>query len=107
MEWLRKRMAMKVKHIDALELKGYMNDKTVKRQYIDVRSPEEFRQKSIKGFKNIPLQLLFFRMNEISKDAEVVLICASGARSMQAARTLNQNGYDQVINVRGGMMYVS
>jgi len=42
------------------------------------------------------------RANEAPKDRDVLLICQSGHRSMQAARLLRQRGLTRVTNVTGG-----
>lgn len=99
----KKLTAPKVTMITKNQLNELMLDKKNKRSYIDVRTAEEFNQKKIKGFKNIPLQLLNKRTNEIDKASPVVLLCASGSRSMQAARILSKLGYSDLINVRGGI----
>lgn len=99
----KKLTAPKVTMITRNQLDELMKDKKIKRTYIDVRTPEEFNQKKIKGFKNIPLQTLNKRINEIDKDSQIVLLCASGSRSMQAARILSKIGYNDLINVRGGI----
>ncbi len=69
---------------------------------IDVRSPGEFRDGSYPGAVNIPLATLPARMMELApKDKPIVLYCASGARSGQAARILKQAGFTDVVNAGG------
>ncbi len=69
---------------------------------IDVRSPAEFSDGAYKGAVNIPLTLLPLRMQELEpKDRPIVLYCASGARSGQAARLLKKAGFSDVINAGG------
>lgn len=99
----KKMTAPKVDTISGSEINGLLNDKSVKRQFIDVRTAGEFNSNKIKGFKNIPLQTISKRLAEISKETPIVLICASGHRSMQAAKVLKKAGYDNIINVKGGM----
>lgn len=49
---------------------------------IDVRTAKEAKEKPIfKNSKNIPLQELGQRMNEIPKDKPIIVNCASGYRS--------------------------
>jgi rhodanese-related sulfurtransferase len=90
-----------VRNISTNELKAEIekNDK----QFIDVRTPTEFRANHIRGFKNIPLHELKQRVHELSKDKEVVVICQSGIRSNQASKLLKKLGFSQVTNVKGGM----
>ncbi|GGM19328.1 sulfurtransferase [Paraliobacillus quinghaiensis] len=91
-----------VQTISTAKLKNELKDK--KKQFIDVRTPNEFKGNKIKEFKNVPLhQLKQKAEKEINKEKEVVVICQSGMRSQQACKQLKKLGYDQVTNVKGGM----
>jgi phage shock protein E len=68
---------------------------------IDVRSPQEFAGPSYPKAKNIPLDDLPSRMGELPKDKPIVLYCASGARSAQAARMLKKAGFADVVSAGG------
>jgi phage shock protein E len=69
---------------------------------VDVRTPGEFADEAYPKAKNIPLAVLSARMNELEpKDRPIVLYCASGARSAQAARLLKQAGFTDVVNAGG------
>ena len=64
---------------------------------IDVRSPGEFAGGHIKGAKNIPLNEIGAKINEIKKlNKPVIACCASGMRSSQATSILKQNGIDAI-----------
>lgn len=64
---------------------------------IDVRSPGEFSGGHIKGSKNIPLNKINAKINEIKKlNKPVIACCASGMRSSQATSILKQNGIDAI-----------
>lgn len=69
---------------------------------IDVREDWEYRGGHARGAKNIPLSQLSQRVQEIPEDREVLLICQSGHRSMQAAHFLQHHGRNNVVNVTGG-----
>jgi len=69
---------------------------------IDVRQPEEVATGIIPGAINIPLGLLEFRMHELDKKKEYVIVCQAGGRSMRASQFLASQGF-QVINMNGGM----
>ena len=43
-------------------------------------------------------------MGELDPEKEVVVYCRSGARSEQVARYLMQNGFEHVLNLRGGVL---
>lgn len=70
---------------------------------IDVRETNEVAAGKIPGVVNIPLGLLEFRMNELDKSKEYIMICRSGGRSGQATRFLENQGYN-VTNMDGGML---
>ncbi|MFJ7832462.1 rhodanese-like domain-containing protein [Peribacillus sp. NPDC097197] len=90
-----------IKQITTIELRTQLNNKS--KQYIDVRTPNEFRGNHIKGFKNIPLYELQNRVKELSKDQEVFVICQSGMRSSKASKLLKKMGFKEITNVKGGM----
>ena len=90
-------------NINVVELKEKMESKPANVMYLDVRTPMEFKSKNIKGFKNIPVDQIPNRLKDLPKDKEIVIICQSGARSSSAVRFLKKNGYENIINVSGGM----
>ena len=70
---------------------------------IDVRSPSEYASGHIDGARNIPLDQIGSRTNDVGrKDAPVVVYCRSGMRSAQAKSKLEAAGFTQVYNL-GGM----
>jgi rhodanese-related sulfurtransferase len=70
---------------------------------LDVRQPEEFRSGHIPGAKLIPLGELRTRFNELPKNQEIICICHSGNRSLNAARQLTGAGY-KTSSLNGGMI---
>ncbi len=90
-----------VNQITTGELRKVIKDKD--KQFVDVRTVDEFRGNKISGFKNIPLNELKEKGNSLNKDKEVVVICQSGMRSSQACRLLKKMGFKEVTNVKGGM----
>ncbi len=69
---------------------------------IDVREVGEFSRGHAKGARNVPLSQFNRRFKEIPTNKDVLLICQSGNRSMQAANMLKAQGYERVTNVSGG-----
>jgi rhodanese-related sulfurtransferase len=43
------------------------------------------------------------RLDEVPRDGEVVVVCRMGGRSGQVVAYLMQHGYDNVVNLDGGM----
>ena len=70
---------------------------------IDVREVEEVQAGKIPTAVNIPLGLLEFRMNELDKSKEYIVVCHAGGRSARAVQFLESQGYN-VTNMNGGML---
>ena len=64
---------------------------------IDVRTIEEFVEGHVQGSKNIPLNTIGSRLDEIKNlNKPVITCCRSGARSGSAATILKQHGVDAI-----------
>ena len=62
---------------------------------IDVRTPQEFAFGNAPGSKNIPLNEIVDRLEEIEKiEGPLILCCASGNRSGQACHFLSEKGIE-------------
>jgi rhodanese-related sulfurtransferase len=85
--------------------------------YLDVRSIPEFEAGHAERAINIPLlhfdPAVGMRPNEqftrvveanMDKDAKLVVGCKAGGRSAKACEILNQLGYTNVTNIRGGFV---
>ena len=72
---------------------------------VDVRSHEEFMGGHVANSINIPLQTIPERIEELKGlNAPVVLCCASGNRSGQACKIMEQLGFENAYNLEGGML---
>ena len=71
---------------------------------IDVREQSEYDEKHIPGVTLLPMSEIQGRVNEIPTDKEVILTCRSGNRSGQVTQFLQQNGFDNVHNMQGGIV---
>ncbi|OFZ69984.1 MAG: sulfurtransferase [Betaproteobacteria bacterium RBG_16_58_11] len=93
---------MSIKEVDAFGLQQMQAGGEV--VMIDVRTDVEFAQGSIQGAKHLPLHMLPLMADQLENAKPVVLICRSGARSAQACAFLAQKGFENVYNLRGGVM---
>ena len=70
---------------------------------LDVRTPEEFRDKHIPGAINIPNEVI--GIEEIpelpEKDQLILVYCRSGNRSKQASKKLVELGYTNIVEFGG------
>lgn len=71
---------------------------------LDTRTPGEYRRGHIEGFRNIPVDELRERLDEIEPGKPVYVICQSGLRSYIAARILMEHGFD-AYNFSGGYRF--
>ena|SRR5436190_9058144 len=71
-------------------------------QAVDLRDREEFGQGHIPGAVNVPEEELEERLDELSKDLPVIVVCAEGDRSGQVVAQLREHGYEAA-SVKGGM----
>lgn len=63
---------------------------------VDVRTPEEFAEGSVKGAVNIPLDQVESRVAEFEGKPSVVVFCRTGNRSSQAKEILESRGIKKV-----------
>src|SRR5215216_1236062 len=69
---------------------------------VDVREPSEYAAARIPGAVSIPQADLATRLAEIPRDRELLVVCASGMRSLRSAQFLHAVGYERVTNLDGG-----
>ena len=72
-------------------------------QLLDVRNADEWNSGHVPGAHNIPVGPLVHGSDGLDRDRPVAVMCAAGYRSSLGASALKQRGYDNVINVVGGM----
>ena len=73
-------------------------------QVVDVREPREVLAGTLPGAINIPLGELSTRLGELDSRRRTVVLCRSGGRSTLAAQHLVAAGFEDVINLAGGML---
>jgi len=71
---------------------------------VDVREPYEWAQGHVSGAQLIPSGELprRFQAGALPRESEILFICASGARSWDAASLAEASGYHRVASVVGG-----
>lgn len=65
---------------------------------VDVRTPVEFADGSVKGAVNVPLDTVSSQLAKFKDKKNIVVFCRSGNRSGQVKSILEQNGFQNVIN---------
>lgn len=96
--WTEKRLI----EIDAATLCRWLSSNMA--VLVDVREEWEFAQDRIPGAINLPLSKFDIRKLPADDGRRIVLACAVGRRSAQAAGIMMATGHDKVTHLRGGML---
>jgi adenylyltransferase/sulfurtransferase len=89
--------------IDVREVKAKL-DRGDQFVLIDVREPHEYKICHIPAARLIPLGEVAKRLNELDREADIVIHCKSGMRSAKACGILRQAGFQHVRNMKGGIL---
>ena len=105
---------MEIKRIAPEEAKQLL-DSNQGHVYLDVRSTPEFDAGHVPGAKNVPLlepdpsgrmapnpRFLEVVEKNFARDAKLITGCMKGGRSLKAAEVLQQAGFSNVVDMRGG-----
>ena len=91
-----------MKEITVSELKK-LKDNNADFQLIDVREEHELEICEIGG-THIAMGEVMDNLDKISKDKQVVIHCRSGARSGAICQALETSGFNNVYNLKGGII---
>jgi adenylyltransferase/sulfurtransferase len=94
-------LATRAPEISADELKAWQHSGRPL-QLLDVREPHEYARRNIGG-QLLPLGQLAEHVSAIRPDVPVVVHCASGVRSQQAAQLLLAHGFVEIYSLRNGL----
>lgn len=91
------------KEISYENLNDFMKNKKV--FLIDVRSNQEYEEGHLNGAINISLYNIEKEIENIVKDKDelIILYCSSGSRSKEAKKIIEELGYHEVYNLKGGI----
>jgi rhodanese-related sulfurtransferase len=70
---------------------------------LDVREDDEWAAGHAPDAVHVPMNDVPVRMGEIPMDRQVVVTCRMGGRSAQVTAYLRAQGYDDAVNLLGGM----
>ncbi len=100
-------MAPSLKEIEVTDL-FRLQESASQVTVIDVREIDEYREVHAPETRNIPLSLLasgdFSALENTPRGEALYVLCRSGARSQKACGLLTALGFEQPVNVKGGMM---
>ncbi len=70
---------------------------------LDVREPWEVATCALPGSTLMPMRQLPAKAQDLPRDRAVVVLCHHGVRSHQVVLWLRRSGFDNVLNLRGGI----
>jgi len=70
---------------------------------LDVREPDEFAICRIEGSHLIPSSQVPLELDQLPRDCPIVVICHRGLRSYMIAMYLEQQGFEHISNLSGGI----
>jgi rhodanese-related sulfurtransferase len=72
---------------------------------IDVRDTGEYEAGHIAGARHVPEKQLTERLKDLEKfkDRALIVVCRSGMRSGAAVQVLRGGGFNEAVNLRGGI----
>ena len=72
-------------------------------QILDIREDTERNHAMIRGSIHIKLTEIANRHSELDKDKNIFVMCHTGTRSQTVVKWLKKNGYENCVNVLGGI----
>lgn len=70
---------------------------------VDIRSGHEYAKNAIPGTLNIPFDQIHLRIESLSKDQAILLVCDNGVKSVTASELLASKGFNFLYVLKGGM----
>jgi rhodanese-related sulfurtransferase len=84
-------------------LASLLHESPIQVYLLDVREPEERAVAAIEPSAHIPMDDVEARISEIPRDRPVVVYCHHGTRSFMIASFLENEGYENVASLTGGI----
>lgn len=91
------------KRLSALEAVRIINDREP--LILDIRTAADFKRGHLLNAVSMPVARLESRITELGKDKArpILVYCAMGVSSSEAAAKIRKHGYSEVYPIRGGM----
>ena len=92
-----------MREFSAEQLKAYLDTCDEQPFLLDVRQPWEFEVCNIENSVLVPMSTIPAKVESLDLNRETVVICHHGIRSRSVGRYLEQAGFNNIINLSGGM----
>jgi rhodanese-related sulfurtransferase len=88
---------------EPLEVKAMLDESSSSIMLLDVREKWEFDLCHIPKSIHMPIAEVILRISELEKTNPIIIICHNGRRSLHIGVELIEKGFDNVINLKGGV----
>ena len=92
-----------MREFNAEQLKSYLDCCDEQPLLLDVRQPWEVEVCKIENSVLVPMSTIPTKIESLDLNRETVVICHHGIRSRSVGRYLEQAGFNNIINLSGGM----
>jgi rhodanese-related sulfurtransferase len=92
-----------MRQLTPAELRAYLDHAELPPLLLDVREPWEYQICCIPGSVLIPMRQIPSAVADLDPGRETVVICHHGIRSRQVAMFLEHQGFNNIINMQGGV----
>lgn len=97
-------MMSRIKEISVADLHRMLR-KEDQFDLLDIRTPTEIKRGVLPNARSLAMHLIPLKLSFFSASPrQIVIYCRTGSRSAQVCRFLNQQGINNVISLRGGVV---
>ena len=98
------RLLFPLKHLKVVEFEDAVAEEGDRALLIDVREPEEYELGHLPNSRSLPLRDLVCAVEDLPRNRPIFLVSRSGRRSTRAMRLFVDIGYEEVFNLKGGIL---
>ncbi len=92
-----------MRNLSPRDLKVYLDQADPAPLLLDVREPWEYQRVHLPDSRLVPMGRIPTELDGLDRQREIVVICHHGIRSRQVAYFLESRGFQDVINLAGGI----
>jgi SulP family sulfate permease len=98
------RLLFPLKHLKVADFEDAVAEAGDRALLIDVREPEEYARGHLPNSRLLPLRDVVGAIGDLPRDRPIFLVSRSGRRSTRAMRLIVDLGYEEVFNLKGGIL---
>ena len=98
------RVLFPMKHLKVAAFEDAVAEVGDRALLIDVREPDEYARGHLPNSRLLPLRDLVSAVEDLPRDRPIFLVSRSGRRSTRAMRLFVDVGYEEIFNLKGGVL---